>query len=1039
MRIFPRILNPLYVLALFLLSPSLLEAQQLLGVWNGFQSQLNVLECTNLTPKPLDLRFELQASDQSTIADGTMSIEEFGASHRVLNDFPILDQYGVIRLSAESKTLADAYCQVMFYRLGIYGPEYAYSLPFSSGAIGATVGTFNSFDPENRASVSYNWLSVVNTGNSNFSARIQLFALDGSPLGGPELVVENLAPSGRQDIALGHPNGEQIGLYRIIPDNNSAPYLAFLSRYGSSAHGEFRFGFPLQSSKPKCATKLPASTMDPALNWVEIANTSNKELLIQLRILSASGELKHEQVTAIPARAQEHVLVNTFLGDRAIGSVEISCADGSSPQEGFIAQSLHYGFSPDGLSLRWSYASQDPVGARSGSELAFPLNTNLGASNWLKLQADGDAAQSVLRGFIADGQLIQIESRSLSNGSSLDYPVHESIGYDSVGLMTVDVKAAEGSVLGELLRVFPDPRGGIRTIARITPLNISSPVQPDVAQGGIVSGERKVGHRVAVTFNGPVASEQGEVNPFLNYRLNVTFSQGGREFLVPGFFAADGNAAESGAEAGGKWRAYFTPDSEGLWNYEASFRSGNNVAVSLSASAGSPASFDGASGSFSVSASDKPASDFRSKGQLEYVGSRYLRFEQSREYFLKLGANSPENLLAYTGFDQTPATHSYLPHVNDWTPGDPSWRGGLGRSLIGAINYLSSVGVNTMYFLTMNVTGDGDDVWPWTNPSERFRFDVSKLDQWEIVFSHMSKRGIMLHVVTQETENDQLLNGGSLGRERKLYYRELIARFAHHPALQWNLGEENTNTSNQVRSYADYIRRLDPYDHPTVIHTYPQDKDEVFRPLLGNSDIEGASLQVADANTIKKWIRLSEQAGQPWIVSYDEQGPANVGVPPDSEDPSQERTREDVLWTSLMSGGAGVEYYFGYSFPNNDLDLEDFRSRDTIWRQSKIALDFFQGLVPYASMSDCDSRLNTNSAFCLEKAGETILLYFKDARNASIDLGNSGASYQVQWFDPRTGGALQTGSRSSVSGPGRVNLGSAPSASSQDWAVLLRR
>lgn len=47
----------------------------------------------------------------------------------------------------------------------------------------------------------------------------------------------------------------------------------------------------------------------------------------------------------------------------------------------------------------------------------------------------------------------------------------------------------------------------------------------------------------------------------------------------------------------------------------------------------------------------------------------------------------------------------------------------------------------------------------------------------------MDKLGLMLHVVTQETENDRLLDGGEPGFERKLYYRELIARFAHHPAL----------------------------------------------------------------------------------------------------------------------------------------------------------------------------------------------------------------------------------------------------------------
>ena len=73
------------------------------------------------------------------------------------------------------------------------------------------------------------------------------------------------------------------------------------------------------------------------------------------------------------------------------------------------------------------------------------------------------------------------------------------------------------------------------------------------------------------------------------------------------------------------------------------------------------------------------------------------------------------------------------------------------------------------------------------------------MDQWEIVFSHMDRLGIMLHVVTQETENDRNL-GGSAGLNpiRKLYCRELVARFSHHLAVLWNLGEEN-NTPDDDR------------------------------------------------------------------------------------------------------------------------------------------------------------------------------------------------------------------------------------------------
>lgn len=103
-------------------------------------------------------------------------------------------------------------------------------------------------------------------------------------------------------------------------------------------------------------------------------------------------------------------------------------------------------------------------------------------------------------------------------------------------------------------------------------------------------------------------------------------------------------------------------------------------------------------------------------------------------------------------------------------------------------------------------------------PTDHTRFDCSKLDQWEIVFEHMQRKGVLLHVVTQETENERLLDDGDTGPLRKLYYRELIARFAHHPALVWNLGEENGpaefspngQTSEQQKAMSNYLKASDP-------------------------------------------------------------------------------------------------------------------------------------------------------------------------------------------------------------------------------------
>ncbi|MCB1197799.1 MAG: DUF5060 domain-containing protein [Deltaproteobacteria bacterium] len=320
------------------------------------------------------------------------------------------------------------------------------------------------------------------------------------------------------------------------------------------------------------------------------------------------------------------------------------------------------------------------------------------------------------------------------------------------------------------------------------------------SSAAVISGEKRKWHTVTLTYQGPTTSENANPNPFLQYRVQVVFTGPSMQtYNVPGFFAADGNAADSSASSGNKWKVHFRPDETGTWTYTTSFRTGTNIAVSDSTSAGASAGyFDGDSGSFVVSQTNKTAPDFRAKGRLSYVGDHYLQFANG-DWFLKAGSDSPETFMAYQGFDQTSTqggspVKTYSPHIADWNAGDPTWEGGSsgaqkGKGIIGAINYLSSKEMNAFSFLSMNVNGDGKNVWPWINYTARDRYDISKLEQWNIVFTHAQSKGMYLHFKTQETENDQLLNNGSLGVERKLYYRELIARFGHHLGLNWNLGE----------------------------------------------------------------------------------------------------------------------------------------------------------------------------------------------------------------------------------------------------------
>lgn len=78
-----------------------------------------------------------------------------------------------------------------------------------------------------------------------------------------------------------------------------------------------------------------------------------------------------------------------------------------------------------------------------------------------------------------------------------------------------------------------------------------------------ISGELRQWHDVVLTFDGPQTNESAEPNPFLSCRLDVTFTKGAKKYVVPGYFAADGDAANTSAKSGNKWRVHFVPDETG--------------------------------------------------------------------------------------------------------------------------------------------------------------------------------------------------------------------------------------------------------------------------------------------------------------------------------------------------------------------------------------------------------------------------------------------------------------------------------------------
>jgi len=626
----------------------------------------------------------------------------------------------------------------------------------------------------------------------------------------------------------------------------------------------------------------------------------------------------------------------------------------------------------------------------------------------------------------------------------------------------------------ELLRAPVSRRTLSAAGASAVQVSLRAPTAVNVGMNaGEVMGDLKAWHPVTVRWRGPAASEAGDdPNPFLDYRLQVRFTgPSGQRYDVPGFFNGDG---EGGGE-GDIWQVTFAPDEAGRWRYEASFREGPEVAVDLAPEAGTPTAFDGSSGTLTVAAPDPSTPGFKGKGRLGYAGGHYLRHADG-SYFLKVGLDEPENWLAYEGFDNTSAPgshplHDYESHVPHWRPGDPSWEGEqgteLGKGIIGWLNYMRERGLNSMYFLPMNIGGDGQDTWPFVGPissgraghedNDNTHYDLSKLRQWDIVFGHAQDLGILLHVVLGEGETANKAElGFDLTTERKLFYRELVARFGYHNALRWNLSEEYNSenagdvplTPEQIVAFADYLKAVDPYGHAVTVHNWamegennstgaPITWESAFRPFLGDERFSTTSIQVyPDEEDLdvqaERYRTLTAAHGRPLPLEFDEFRRVT------SDEREQEEMRKRYLWPILLSGGQ-LEWII--KGEPRGVNVNDLTPYDALWRWSGYAQRFLSGL-PFWEMGPQDALLTGAASYgdttaqVFSKPGEAYAIYLPDgSESGTLDLGGDPGTFELRWFNPRTGSF--EGGASRLEGGASVTLGTPPAEAHEDWVVLL--
>ncbi|MEL7342983.1 MAG: hypothetical protein AAGM67_21040, partial [Bacteroidota bacterium] len=204
-----------------------------------------------------------------------------------------------------------------------------------------------------------------------------------------------------------------------------------------------------------------------------------------------------------------------------------------------------------------------------------------------------------------------------------------------------------------------------------------------------------------------------------------------------------------------------------------------------------------------------------------------------------------------------------------------------------------------------------------------------------------------------------------------------------------------------------------------VVHTYPYEVDLVYPQLLGLPEITGISLQdgYQDArDVLMNYDTLSLQAGNQWVLCYDEVNSAWHGVTPDagypgpwtSNPPPQTVLKEKALAGPLMAGAEGVESYFGYDLPMSDLDAEDFRSRDQWWDYCRWAKEALE-MVPFWEMERSQQyTTDPSDEWVLSNGTDSWLFYSQDGQ--PVDYQLPSGQYTVLMIDMTDGSQSPTNS-----------------------------
>nr|QNO41777.1 hypothetical protein PIKABMHP_00018 [Methanosarcinales archaeon ANME-2c ERB4]QNO42754.1 hypothetical protein BPAOADCO_00018 [Methanosarcinales archaeon ANME-2c ERB4] len=422
-------------------------------------------------------------------------------------------------------------------------------------------------------------------------------------------------------------------------------------------------------------------------------------------------------------------------------------------------------------------------------------------------------------------------------------------------------------------------------------------------------------------------------NPYLDVNLFATFSgPNGTEITIDGFW-----------DGGGNWKVRMAPTKAGAWNYTT-----NSTDSQLNGKTGS-----------------------------------FKSVESGKKGFIKINPDYPHTFM----YDDGTPFFWLGDTVWGWFAGD--WVSFADGTFQNWVDTRASQGFTVLQGTLYTVDG--------SNEGGPIFYSVSAEALNPKFFQWLDKR------VQYATDQDMLLvswidwsecwRAGMSGERYDRYANYVVARYSAYNVIWGVMAEyEEIEDDEAIRNAGQFIKSIDPYQHPVTTHTVDTTTDS-FGPETW-IDFHGQQQKGMSIDNFNLWIISDRSYNKPVVnleQGYEEQTEYGASNPIEYR---------QAGWAILAGGG-----FFTYGH-GKMLAAENPPDWSSLYSQGAAEMGYIKNFwdnIEFWKMSPDNSLITSGTAYCLANPGNEYVIYLPSGGSATIDLSDATGILDAEWYDPKDG------------------------------------